>query len=168
MKRVTLVLLTLLLSCSAFGQRTVPLRNLWTRPQVHVWFEGYKLSFSIKDIDRALELLAETGDTTYGLTSGLDTASNYTVELMSGTKMEYRNDLQHMLQNNIGTFLLTAGHAEIMNARHKRLTDIIMDIQPLHDGDDMAYIVFYDPKSKKILFTGRMAADMYKKDLGIE
>lgn len=156
------------LSYSSFAQRAIPMRNIWTRPQVHVLFEGYTISFTIKDINRALVLLAETGDTTFGRISGLDTAKDYFCELYSGTRMEYHSELQNLIQNGVGAFLLTAGHAYIENPKHKQMQAILADINVFPNGVDHAFIVFYDPRNNKRLFTGRMAANMYNKDLGID
>ena len=168
MKRILLFFTVLLLSCSLFAQRIIPMRNIWTKPQVHVLFEGYTLSFTIKDINRALVLLSESGDTSFGSTSGLDTAKEYACELYSGTKMEYRSSLQNLLQNGVGAFHLTAGHAYIENPKHKQLQSIIADINAFPPGVDEAFIVFYDPRNNKRLFTGRMNVNMYNKDLGID
>ena len=141
MKSVSLLLFALIISGTTQAQRTIQLRNLWTRPQVHVLFQGYSISFTIKDIDKALQLLAETGDTTYGTTCGLDTSGDYVVELFPGLKMEYRKPLQILMQKAVGAFLISAGHA---------------------------YIIFTDPNNDNMIFAGMMAADMYRKDLGID
>ena len=162
------MLLAFILSTSAPAQRTVQLRNLWTRPQVHVLFQGYTVCFTIKDIDRALQLLAETGDSTYGTSCGLDTAGTYVIELFPGLKTQRRYALQTIIQNAVGAFLVTSGHAYIENPKHKIVREVISDIQPIVPGEDDAYILFTDPRNKNILFSGRMAADMYGKDLGID
>lgn len=157
-----------LLLSFACAQRSLRLRTLWTRPQVHVLFEGYTVSFTIKDINKALELLSETGDTSYGATSSLDTAKDHFLELYRGTRQEYRNRLQPLLQRGVGAFLLTAGRAYIETPKHKKVTDIIVDIQPIIAGTDKVMVFFYDAKSKALLFSGTMSADMYNKDLGID
>ncbi len=135
---------------------------------MHVLFEGYTVSFTIKDINKALELLSETGDTTYGATSSLDTAKDHFLELYRGTRQEYRNRLQPLMQRGVGAFLLTAGRAYIETPKHKKVTDIIVDIQPIITGTDKVMIFFYDAKTKALLFSGTMSADMYNKDLGID
>jgi len=167
MKSIVLLLFAFIISGSAFAQRTIQMRNLWIRPQVHVIFGDYTISFTIKDIDRALELLGETGDTSYGTTCGLDTSGNYFIELYPGNKMEYHKPLEPLIQKGVGVFLLSAGHAYIEDKKHKPVKSIIMDIQPLQRGVDDAYILFYDERNNNMLFSGRMAADMYNKDLGI-
>ena len=167
MKSAALLLFAFILSLHTLAQTTIQMRNLWARPQVHVLFNGYNISFTIKDIDRALELLYETGDTTFGTSCGLDTSSNYTFELFPGTKMEYHNPLEPLIQQGVGAFLLSAGHAYIEDPKHRILKAIVADIQPLPPGVDDAYLLFYDPRNNKMLFSGKMAADMYKKDLGI-
>ena len=168
MKSMSLLLFAFILSASAFGQRTIQLRNLWIRPQVHVLFQGYSISFTIKDIDKALQLLAETGDATYGTSCGLDTAGDYVVELFPGLKMEYRNSLQILMQKAVGAFLISAGHAYIESPRHKIVRAVVSDIRPVSRGVDDAYIIFTDPNNDNTIFTGMMAADMYHKDLGID
>jgi hypothetical protein len=144
------------------------MKNLWTKPQVHVLFEGYTISFTIKDIDRALTLLAETGDSSFGVVSGLDTNKDHFVELTAGVRMEYRSALQNLVQNGVGAFLLTAGHAYIENAKHRIVPSTDADINVFPSGVEHAFIIFYDPKNGKRIFTGRMAANMYNKDLGID
>ena len=168
MKRIFVFSAVFLLSYPAFPQHTVQMRNIWTRPQVHVLFEGYTISFTIKDVDKALMLLAETGDTSFGHASGLDTAKDYFCELYSGTRMEYHNALQALLQKGVGAFLLSAGHAYIENRKHKPVRSVIMDTETFPKGVDNAYILFYDPRNNKRIFTGKMAANMYNKDLGID
>ncbi len=150
------------------AQQTIQLHNLWAKPQVHVLFNGYIISFKIKDINRALELLAETGDTTYGRTSGLDTAREYHTELLSGLRMEYKTPLQPLLQRGVGVFLLMAGQAEVRNPRGKKLKEIVADIEPVKRDDEAAYIRFADPRNNYLLFSGSMATEMYKKDIGID
>ena len=107
MKSKLLLLFAFIVSGQVFAQRTVQMRTLWIEPQVHVVFGNYTVSFTIKDIDRALQLLAETGDTTYGISSGLDTNKNYNIELYPGTKTEYITKLEPMIQRGIGAFLLS-------------------------------------------------------------
>ncbi len=168
MKSVSLLLFALIISGTTQAQRTIQLRNLWTRPQVHVLFQGYSISFTIKDIDKALQLLAETGDTTYGTTCGLDTSGDYVVELFPGLKMEYRKPLQILMQKAVGAFLISAGHAYIENPKHKIVRAVVSDIKPISPGADDAYIIFTDPNNDNMIFAGMMAADMYRKDLGID
>jgi len=167
MKSISLLFLAFVVSYSSFAQRTINMSNLWSRPQVHVLFRGYKISFTIKDIDKALSLLAETGDSSFGTTCGLDTGKNFVIELFPGTKTEYRTRLQPLIQNGVGVFLLLAGHAYIESPRHKRLTEIIVNIQPNPESDE-AFILFNDPKTNTLLFSGKMAGEMYNKDLGID
>jgi hypothetical protein len=167
MKYSALLLLFSICFLNASAQRTVKLRNLWSRPQVHVVFHGYTLSFTLKDIDKTLALLTETGDSLYGTTSGLDTAGNYVVEVFSGTKTQYKNPVQPLMQNGVGVFLLLAGHAYIQNPRHRKVTEIVANIQPTPQSGE-AFIMFYDPKNKELLFSGKMNGELYNKDLGIE
>ena len=168
MKFLSLFLSAFTLSFSSFAQHPIQMSNLWMKPQVHVLFNGYTVSFTIKDINKALALLAETGDTIYGTTSGLDTAGNYFVELYPGLHQEYINKLQPLLQKGVGTFLLTARHAYIENSRHKKVSVILSDIQPLIEGEDITTVKFYDPENNKLIFEGVLDAAMYNKDLGID
>jgi hypothetical protein len=168
MKNVFLLFLATLLFHSSFAQRSVQIRNLWAEPCVHVLFGGYTISFSIKDIDRALELLAETGNNTYGATSGLDTTRQYHLELYAGYRTEYHNRLQPMLQLAVGAFLLTKGRAVIRNPKHKKLKSIIVDIQPLEEGEHETDVKFYDPVTGKLIFNGRLPETIKNADLGID
>jgi hypothetical protein len=167
MLKIFLPAIFLLLSINTYAQRTVKLNKLWEKPQVYVAFEGYTLSFKIKDINRALVLLAEAGDSSYGLHSGLDSAGRYTLELFPGSQTEYRTKLQALMQKGVGVFLLLAGHAEIKAGRRK-LKEIIADIQPIERDEPFVLVNFYDPKNNRLLFSGSMLTDMYNKDLGIE
>ena len=168
MKRISLLFVAFIVSFSVDAQHTVQMKNLWAEPQVHVLFDGYTVSFTIKDINRALVLLAETGDSTYGTSSGLDAAKQYSLELFSGYRTEYHNPLQPLLQKGVGAFLLTKGHAVIENEKHKIIKNIITDTQPLFGGLDITDVKFYDPRNNEMLFNGQIAADMYNKDLGID
>lgn len=169
MKCVTLFLAACVLSFFAQAQHTVQLKNLWAKPQVHVLFDGYSISFTVKDIDRAIVLLNETGDTTYGIRSGLDPSVIYKIELYPDLRMEYRSSLQALLQKGVGAFLLTAGHAEIIKGKRKKVREITVDIGELTIGENDVVVRVYDPGNKnKIIFSGRMRADMYNKDLGID
>ncbi len=168
MKRLSLLLLAFILSFTSFAQRAIQMRNIWTRPQVHVLFQGYILSFTIKDINRAMELLQETGDTTFGKSCGLDTAGNYVLEFFPGFHQEYHSKLQRLMQAGVGAFLLSNGLACIENAKHKKVPAIITDMVPLMDGVEITAVKFYDPKTKTMLFDGLLEAGMYNKDMGID
>jgi hypothetical protein len=168
MKRILLFLSAVIICWPAIAQHPVQLRNIWTRPQVHVLFQGYTVSFTIKDIDKALSLLSETGYNPYGKTCGLDTAGDYVIELLPGTRTEYKNALQPLIQNGVGVFLIIAGHAYIENEKHKRLKQVIMDRLTLGEGTNETYINFYDPRNNKKLFSGKMIPAMTNMDLGID
>jgi len=168
MKYASLLTLSLAMSAVLFAQRTVKLHNLWAKPQVHVLFEGYTLSFKIKDINRTIELLNEIGDTTYGITSGLDTLRQFPIELYPGLKLQYRNTLQPLVQRGVGCFLLLSGQAYIVNKKKKKLKEIVANILPVKGDDELAYVNFYDPKNNKLLFSGCMPVGLYNKDLGID
>ena len=168
MKRLPLLLFALILPVLVSAQRTIAMRNIWTRPQVHVLFQGYTLSFTIKDIDKALLLLAETGDSTFGTACGLDTTGDYVIELFPGLRMEYRKPLQAIMQKGVGAFLLEAGRSYIEDQKHRPVRSVISDVKPPSRGVNDAYILFTDPRNDNPLFCGSMSADMYHKDLGLD
>ncbi len=167
MQRIFLFLLAFTVSYCSLAQHTVALRNLWQKPQVHVQFNDYTISFSIKDINRSLQLLSGLGDFTYGTTSGLDTALDYPMELYMG-KMQYKTRLQELLHNEVAAFLLTAGHAEVRNKKQKLLKEINVEVTIPSIGEDATVVTAYDPKNNKMIFWGTMKADMYHQDLGID
>jgi hypothetical protein len=168
MKRSLLLFAVLMLSFSSFAQKTVQIRNLWAEPRVHVLFQGYTLSFTIKDINRALQLLSEQGITTYGKTPGLDTLQQYHMELYPGFRQEYRNDLQRTMQLGVGAFLLSKGRAVISNPKRKKLKSIIIDVAPFIEGEYVTTVKFYDPANDKLIFSGQLAKSMVNADLGID
>lgn len=168
MRFLSLIFLVVLLQTTCFAQRTVNLCNLWAKPQVHVKFEDYYVSFKIKDIDKALSLMAATGDSSFGLTSHLDEGTDYAVVLYPGLDMEYRNRMQPLLQRGVGVFLLLAGHAEVKNGRKKVLHKIIADMSQVSNDARYTYVNFFDPKTNAMLFSGRMNTAMINQDLGIE
>ena len=151
-----------------YAQKTVILKNLWARPQMHIMFNGYTVSFTIRDINRALELLNETGDYSFGTTCKLDTGGNFYIELLDGTKTNYPNPLQPLIQYGVGCFLFTKGKVEVINLKHKRITSVIIDIEDVNMGENFAYIHVYDPKNQKQIFSGKMAVELYYKDMGID
>jgi hypothetical protein len=167
MKRILLLAL-LFLSLTAGAQRTVTMNTLWDDPQVHVLFKGYTISYRIKDIDKALLLLAETGDSTFGLQSRLDTNGRYELELFPGLKAEYRTQLHEVLQRGVGAYLLMAGRAEIRSPRHKKIRSVNADIEYGSRDATEAMINFYDPANNALLFCGSMALEMYNKDMGLD
>lgn len=163
-----LISLALLFPVLCFSQRTIALCNLWAKPQVHVKFGDYNISFKIKDINRALELMTITGDSSYGRTSGLDESKEFFVELYPGLNMQYRDRMQPLMQRGVGVFLLLAGHAEVKKGRKKMLYEVIADISPVRNDAKFTYVNFFDPKTNAILFSGRMNSAMYNQDLGID
>ncbi len=168
MKQFLLLFAVFILPFSSFSQKTVELRNLWAQPQVHILFEGYTISFTIRDIDRALVLLSERGINTYGNASGLDTTRQHHTELYPGFRQQYRNTLQPIVQNGVGVFLLSKGRAVVRNPKRKKLKSIIMDVSPFTEGMRSTDVKFYDPKNDQLLFSGRLAESMRNADLGID
>ena len=168
MRIYSLIFLALFFPVLCFSQRTIKLCNLWAKPQVHVKFGDYYLSFKIKDINKALELMAKTGDSSFGLTSRLDESARYAIALYPGLDMEYRDRLQPLMQKGVGVFLLLAGHAEIRKGKRKVLHEIIADMRPVRNDAIYAYVNFFDPKTNAMIFSGRMNVAMYNQDLGLD
>src|SRR4051812_41385820 len=98
MKRIFLLFTFFISSFCSFAQRSVQIKNLWAEPQVHVLFGDYKISFTIRDINRALQLMAAAGDSTYGISCRLDSTKEYTVELFAGYRTQYHTSIQPILQ----------------------------------------------------------------------
>lgn len=168
MKRAWFFLATFIVVLSAHAQKEIQIRNLWTTPQVHVLFDGYNIAFSIRDINRALELLSENGVTTFGSTSGLDTANMYLIDLYAGYSQEFHDNLAPMIQLGVGAFLLSKGRAVVWKGKRKKLKKITMDIQPLIEGENETDVKFYDPRSGKLIFNGRLPEAIKNADLGID
>lgn len=168
MKHVTIFLLLIFPGFTLVAQRPIPLRNLWERPQVHVQYQQYTISFTIKDIDRALQLMNESGDSSLGTSCGLDTAGNYLVELYPGLRQEYHSRLQMILQQGIGAFLLSAGHAVVVTDRRKKLKAIVDDKSPEMDGLEQTAAKFFDPETDALIFEGVMLRVLVNRDLGID
>ncbi len=161
-------MLLLVFASTVQAQRTINLRNMWTVPKVKVLFQGYTLLFSVKDIDKTLGFLAEGGDTSFGTSSNLDTSQYYSCELYANHHLQYRNNLQPLLQNGVGAFLLLSGHAAVFNKKHKRIMKVTANISEAGYNEPYVLVTFYDPKNQKILFFGKMRTDIYNRDLGIE
>ena len=168
MKSLVSLLLVFFLPPALNAQHPVPIRNLWTRPQVHVLFGGYKVSFAIRDINKALALMKYIPDTTYGTKCLLDTSKNYSYELYPGTHTQYRYEMEPLLQNGVGVFLLTRGLAEVENGRHKKLKTIIADIATSETGELSTFASFYDPDTHQMIFSGRIDVDLIGRDPGID
>ncbi len=168
MRKQVFFLLAMVLSTTLYAQHPVKIRNLWTRPQVHVFFEGYKVSFAIRDINKTLALLRQAGDSTHASVCKLDTAKDYNYALMHGTDLQYRDAMEPFIQNLVGPFLLTAGRAVVESGRHKVLKEIIVDIQYTSLGGDTVFVEFFDPANNKRIFSGMMPVAIYGMDLGID
>jgi hypothetical protein len=152
------------------AQQTITLKRLWVQPQVEVHFGPYRLWFTIKDIEKAMQLLPPSGQAKYGNTAALDTNREYIIELLSGRHLEYRNPLQDIMQNAVGAFLLFRGHAYIETGKRKKLHTILVDIGPVVDMDGYSTvpITVYDPHNHNMIFSGVMNSEMYYKDLGLD
>lgn len=168
MKKLVFFLLAMVLATTLSAQHLTKIRNLWTRPQVHVFFEGYRVSFAIRDINKALALLRQEGDSTHIAVCKLDTAKDYNYALMPGTVTQYRDDMEPFIQNLIGPFLLTAGRAVVESGRHKYLKEIIVDVQSTGIGGETVFVEFFDPANNKRIFSGNMPRILYGMDLGID
>jgi hypothetical protein len=167
MKTIALLFTAVVFCLPAYAQRTVQMRNLWAEPQVHVVFGKYTVSFTVRDINKALRLLADAGDYTFDTTSALDTGRVYLAELYPG-KMVYTNPLQRLLQNGVGVFLLASGHAVVKNKKHNTLPAITANIEPAGEDAVVTYSTFFDPKTNDMIFCGKMPLALYGKDLGID
>ena len=168
MKSITVFLFAVLLSATSYSQKTTVLKNLWTRPQVHVLFNGYTISFAIRDINRTLLLLNETGDFSYGTQCNLDTAGNYYIELYDGTKTEYKSPIQPLIQNAVGCFLFTKGKAVVKNPKNKQLSMVEVESVEVNNSENFAFIHVFDPKTHKLIFSGKMAVGLFNMDMGID
>ena len=167
-KRFCFSLFLALLTANCFAQKTIALKNLWTRPQMHVSFNGYTISFAIRDINRALELLNETGEYMYGTKCTLDTSGNYFIELFDVSKPEYKTLIEPLIQNGVGSFLLTVGKAVIEDPKHKIMPNVELSIEGGEFSSEYYQIQVFDPKTKKLIYSGRMNTAMYNKDMGID
>jgi len=170
MKRVLSLLTLIVLTLPAFAQQTVTLKKLWSRPQVRLIFGEYNLYFTIKDIDKAMGFLPDLEKEMYGDSSGLDTNMRYVTELRPGPNMEYRNDLQPLLQNAVGAFLLISGHAIIETNNGRRIKNVEVHIGEARDvnGFYMVPVTIYEPGTQSIIFSGKMDTELYRKDLGVD
>ncbi len=169
LKQHCLIALLLLSTSQGVAQHSVHIRNLWMRPQVHIAFNGYVVSFTIRDIDKTLLLLGKlNGDTTLAQSCGLDTAGSYFYELLPGTRLQYHNPLQPVLQNLVGPYLLEKGLAIVENPKHKLLTDITADATQATLPSFPMFLNFYDPKTHALLFSGEIPPNLYQKDIGLD
>jgi hypothetical protein len=170
MKSLCSFSLLLIMPFVAPAQQIIQLRTLWTKPEVKLIFRDYNIYFRIRDINKAMQFLSEPDKKIYGTTSGLDTNKVYIVELESGNNVQYLNDLQPLLQNAVGSYLLMSGHAAVETKRHKKIHKIEVRIGPANDYDGFFRVPvnIYDPKSGKMIFSGLMDDDMYKKDIGFD
>jgi|GEM_PF-743132 len=168
--KTALVILLIVASARSWAQQTITLKRLWVEPQVTVVFGEYRLLFTIKDIEKAMQLLPFSDQAVYGASAALDTNRAYTIELLPGRKTEYRFPLQGIMQNAVGGFLLFRGHAAIIKGRHKKLHSIDIKLGPPveMDGYRTVSVTVYDPKDGAMIFAGVMNAEMYYKDLGLD
>lgn len=168
MRRYLFLLLLLFLPAMLLAQRSVRLRNLWAKPRVHVSFAGYQVSFTVRDINKALRLLHENGNDLYGTMWPMDSAVDRYYEMYPGTHTEYKDPVEPLLQNGVGVYLLSVGLAEVEDRKHKRLAVIIDDMYPVEDGAPYTFASFYDPETHMMLFSGRIDAALIGKDPGID
>ncbi len=154
------------------AQHPQKMRNLWTTPQVHIFFGDYKVSFAIRDINKALALLRQNGDSSHVANCGLDTNINYTYEMYPGDRTQFRNAVEPLLQNVVCCYLLSAGMAEVECKKNKRkikrLNEVLVDIKSTSPDGNIALVDFFDPETNKMLFSGQMPVILYKADIGID
>lgn len=151
-----------------YAQKEVPLHRLWHKPGVTVIFNGYSLSFSIKNINKALNILKSVGDSTYGTDSKLDTNKTYTYWLTDYPPEVYHDMNEPMIQKGIGALILSSGWVEVRNRKGKKLKSIIVDISTPIYGQQMVHVSCYDPENNAKIFSGLMNVDLYGKDIGID
>lgn len=168
MKRFVLLLPLLFILLPGMAQPAIKMRTMWDRPQVHVKFGDYTLSFTINHINKALQLIAESGDSTNGTNCGLDTNGNYIVEIYEGRTMMYGSRIQRLMHTELGAYLITAKRAYITRGKHKVVHEVIVDIEPPEMDLGIVYVRFYDPANHKLVFAGSMRKDMFNRDLGLD
>lgn len=168
--RVLLVItLMFLFPVPDLAQRTQKMRNLWTKAQVHIIFGQYRVSYAVRDINKALALLRQGEDSAlYPQHCWLDTAKNYTYELQAGTRLQYRDGMEPVLQQLVGAYLLTVGMAEVEDSRLKKLPDIIVDIRYTGLSGEKIFADFYDPANKAMIFSGEIPAELYNKEFPLD
>ncbi|MBS1688000.1 MAG: hypothetical protein JSS96_04700 [Bacteroidetes bacterium] len=157
MKRIACFLLLILVTYSCAAQQKIKLVKMWHKTQMHVIFHEYHLFFSIRDINETMRYLHESDPKIYDSTSGLDTNQLYQTEL-EARDMEYHNNLQPLMQKDVGVFLLLRGHAYIEDKRHKKVKTIIAHIGEAIDtnGNFFVPVNFFDAKTNELLFAGIM------------
>jgi len=168
MRNTGLLIFLMLLPLSLLAQHKVNMRNLWARPQVHVLFSGYEVSFTIRDINKALRVLAANGDSSYSHYCQLDTAGDYYCELYPGIHTEYKRPIQILLQRGVGVYLLNAGLAQVKGRKKERVDNIICDMEPVEEGAPFTFASFYDGDNHQMLFNGRINTAIIGVDPGID
>ena len=168
MKGILFFLSVFFIVTQAHAQHNVRIRNLWARAQVHVIFGGYKVSFTIHDINKALGMLRESGDSTYNAVCGLDTSGDYIYELFPDMHTEYHNKMQPLLQKGVGVYLLTAGRAVVEDHKRRALKEIVADVQTIEGGSKTTFASFYDPDTHQMLFSGQIYTGLIARDFGID
>lgn len=169
MRKIFLSALLILFFTAAYGQPKIKMRAMRSRPQVHVKFGEYIVSFSITDIDKAMTFFPENEKVIYGTKCGLDSSLSYNLQLLPGRHMEYRNKLEPLLQNGVGCFLLMGGRA-LVSRDGKTVKEIYAKVGPEMDlnGTYAVPISFYDSRNDKLMFSGMLDSELYKKDIGFD
>jgi len=98
----------------------------------------------------------------------LDTSGNYFIELFDVSKPEYKTLIEPLIQNGVGSFLLTVGKAVIEDPKHKIMPNVELSIEGGEFSSEYYQIQVFDPKTKKLIYSGRMNTAMYNKDMGID
>ncbi|NDC39957.1 MAG: hypothetical protein EBZ77_00130 [Chitinophagia bacterium] len=166
--RSLILLLLLLCTSSAVAQRIVTTRNLWVRPEVHITFNGYTLSFALKDINKTLKLLESDGTPYTDAQLKLDTGQQYAVELYPGLRMEYQFPVQALIQNVTGAYLMSIGKVEIKDPRQRVVTSFILDVDYDSHGASQYLVTCFDTRRKTMIFQGRLPASLLNRDIGID
>jgi hypothetical protein len=169
MKVIFLIILSSVFTAFACrAQKEIVLRNLYTYPQIHVAFNGFTVSFAIRDVNRTMQLIAEFVDTTADTTSHLDTSRMYHLELFNDTKTEYTIALQDLMQNSVGGFLLLKGKAQVADRKKRKVRAISVNLEESENGEPVSQIKCYDVKNKTLLFAGKIPNSLINQDLGID
>jgi hypothetical protein len=140
------------------------MQRLWHKTEMHVIFHEYHLFFSIRDIDAAMQYLHEIKPGVYDNSSHLDSNKLYATELEE-RNMEYMNELQPLMQNKVGVYLLMRGRAYIEDRKHHKITKVLADISEARETNGMYFVQvnFYDPRNHQLLFAGNMNVELQHK-----
>lgn len=165
--RIILLLCALIYLQPLYGQRLMPVKNIWTEPQVHIHTQGYIVSFAIRDIDRTLQMMRELGDSSLPATSNLDTSKQYHYELTTDIHLEYHYEMQRLLHNCVASFLLSKGKV-VITRKGKKLKEYLYDATLAENGTDHVLVTIKDPTLPQNIYIGKMPVIIRGADMGID